>query len=162
MALSSDGATLYVVGEVRGPWKKYGDGDPLHGFSGTVGITDMAIVGLDVTTGKSKWHTFWGGLGADRAYSVATDPTTGDIVVGGTSDVSWKGDDNEDPIYTFPHVDDSLNPNFSVLKLSNYKFVINASVSGGNGSITPAGKTLVKPGADQIHLEPGAGYCVAR
>ncbi|NLI42017.1 MAG: hypothetical protein GX421_12730, partial [Caldisericales bacterium] len=163
MALSSDGATLYVVGEVRGPWKKYGDGDPLHGFSGTVGITDMAIVGLDVTTGKSKWHTFWGGLGADRAYSVATDPTTGDIVVGGTGDVSWKGDDNAEPIYTFPHVDGSLNPNFSVLKLSNYKFVINASVSGGNGSITPAGKTLVKPGADQkFTFEPGAGYCVAQ
>jgi len=163
MALSSDGATLYVVGEVRGPWKKYGDGDPLHGFSGTVGITDMAILGLDVTTGNSKWHTFWGGLGADRAYSVATDPTTGDIVVGGTGDVSWKGDDNAEPIYTFPHVDGSLNPNFSVLKLSNYKFVINASVSGGNGSITPAGKTLVKPGADQrFTFEPGAGYCVAQ
>ena len=163
MALSSDGATLYVVGEVRGPWKKYGDGDPVHGFRGDVGITDMAILGLDVTTGRSKWHTFWGGLGADRAYSVATDPTTGDIVVGGTSDVSWKGAKNEEPKYTFPHAGDGLNPNFSVLKLSNYKFAINASVSGGNGSITPAGKTLVKPGADQkFTFEPGAGYCVAQ
>ncbi len=164
MSLSSDGTTVYVVGEVRGPWKKYGDGDPIHGFSGNAGITDMAILGLDASNGKSRWHTFWGGLGADRAYSVATDPTTGDIVVGGTSDASWKGDNKEEPKYTFPRTaDDVLNPNFSVLKLSNYKFAINTSVSGGNGTITPAGKTLVKPGADQkFTFTPGSGYGVAQ
>ncbi len=165
MSLSSDGTTVYVAGEVRGPWRKYkyGDGNPIHGFSGNVGITDMAILGLDASNGRSRWYTFWGGLGADRAYSVATDPTTGGIVVGGTTDVSWRGDNNEESKYTFPRAGDGQNTNFSVLKLRNYKFVINTSVSGGNGTITPAGKTLVKPGADQTFtFTPNLGYGIAQ
>ncbi|MDD3845044.1 MAG: hypothetical protein PHC90_01645 [Syntrophorhabdaceae bacterium] len=166
MSLSSDGTTVYVAGEARGPWRKYkyGDGNPIHGFSGDVGITDMAILGLDASSGRSRWYTFWGGLGADRAYSVATDPTTGGIVVGGTTDVSWRGDNNEESKYTFPNNGDAvLNPNFAVLKLRNYKFAINASVSGGNGTITPAGKTLVKPGADQTFtFTPNLGYGIAQ
>jgi len=164
MALSGDGNTVYVVGEARGLWKTYGDGDPLHGFSGDAGITDMAILGLDVESGKSRWHTFRGGLGADRAYSVATDMQTGDIIVGGTSDVAWRGDDEEKPKYTFPNgTAGGLNPNFSILRLRNYVFVVTASVQGGHGAITPAGKTLVRAGADQeFTFTPDPGYKVAR
>ncbi|GEM_PF-2225491 len=165
MALSGDGETVYVAGESYCAWKISGDGYALHRFSGKLGtVTDMAVLGLDADNGQSRWHTFWGGAGNDRAYSLATSPS-GDIIVAGTSDATWQGDKGQDSKYTFPTLDSTKpNSNFTILKLCPYKHEIKTSVFGDkNGTITPGGKVLVKAGADQTFtFKPSLNYRVAR
>ena len=161
MALSQDKATLYVAGEARGPWIKGGDGDPVHKFTGDVGTTtDMAILGLNTDTGKSRWHTFYGGTGWDRAYGIAViGDQSGDIIVAGKSNTSWNADIFE-PIWPFPGNNEGKNDNLVLLRLADTAWAINAT-AGNNGSINPPGITTYPSGATPTFtFTPNNGYVV--
>jgi hypothetical protein len=170
MALSLDGKTLYVAGEANGPWVQGADGAPVHDFtkdSSTasgyqIDVTDMAILALDASNGKSRWHSFYGGWGHDRAYSIAVTEDEGDIIVGGTSDSGWTVHGTASK-YKFPNNGDStkqLNPNFALLRLYPYGYTIKASVKGNaGGTINPSGDVKVGYRKDQTFtFTPGTGY----
>ncbi|OPY03770.1 MAG: Beta-propeller repeat protein [Syntrophorhabdus sp. PtaB.Bin047] len=170
MALSLDGKTLYVAGEANGPWVQGADGAPLHDFTKLngnyqIGVTDMAILALDASNGKSRWHSFYGGLGHDRAYSIAVaeEKAAGDIIVGGTSDVAWTVDGTASK-YTFPDNGASSttpNPNFAVLKLHPYKYTITASVNDEKmGSVSPKEVDVEYQGNTTVKFQHKPAYRV--
>ncbi len=148
MAMSLYGNTLLVAGEARGPWTLIDSKKPLHSFTGaSTSTTEMAILGLSPSSGKSQWHTFYGSDCIDRAYSIASS-ITGDIVVAGDSDKSWNGKDKSGtvvkPKWKFPSEAEGLNPNFVVLKLRPYSYTIKAWVDNlAGGTISPNGTVSV-------------------
>lgn len=164
MAMSRCGDYLVVAGEARGPWTLVDGKKPLHSFTGST--IDMAILGLNPENGMSNWHTFYGSDCNDRAYAAAISNATGDIVVAGVSDKTWKGKDDigkqVNPKWQFPSEREGLNANFAVLKLRPYKYTIDASVKNGfGGTMDPSGSVAVAYLKDQTFtLKPDTGYMV--
>jgi hypothetical protein len=93
--------------------------------------------------------------GSTAIFTVTPDTGfTHDTSVGGTCPAgTWNG-----TIYTTGAISDNCTANFSFVQL---QYTVNSSVSGGNGTIDPAGDQLVNYGATpSFTLEPDPGYHV--
>jgi murein DD-endopeptidase MepM/ murein hydrolase activator NlpD len=75
----NDAGNLYIVGHSRASW-----GQPIETYSGGYDI----VVAEVESNGLLMWHSFFGTVGNDLAYSVKTD-SNGDAYITGSSDASW-------------------------------------------------------------------------
>jgi hypothetical protein len=88
---------VYVTGNsMDASWKGSGGENPKHPFSG---YNDLVVLKLN-STGAYQWHAFYGSTGNDSGAGIALD-AAGGVYVAGSSDVSWKGDNNADPKHSF-------------------------------------------------------------
>jgi len=113
LAVDASG-NLCVTGRSNWAWDGPGGTPPLHAFTGLDSGPDNDIVVLKLgAEGTYQWHTFHGSFEEDRGGSVTVDQN-GDLLVTGTSRISWTGPGGEGPINA--HTAGSQNDIF-VLKL---------------------------------------------
>ncbi len=82
------GGNVYLAGYSYSTWNGPANQAPLHPFNpGNNGTSDIVVVKLD-PNGNYLWHTFYGGTGNDRAFTMTVDGA-GRVDVFGLSNASW-------------------------------------------------------------------------
>jgi hypothetical protein len=102
------GGNVYVAGESSAGWRGEGGRKPLHSRTGKVDITVLKLG----SSGAYQWHTFYGGIGGNSGYGIATD-WMGNAYVTGYSTASWQGRKRMNPLHAYSGQDDLV-----VLKLN--------------------------------------------
>ena len=106
IAVADDG--VYVAGTSPAAWLGDEEAPPLHPYSGG---RDIVVLKLDAS-GAYQWHTFYGSQNFhDDAFGIAV--ADDGVYVTGSSQYTWQGDGNTDPIHPT-----SGNHDIFVLKLS--------------------------------------------
>ena len=105
---ADDQGNLVVIGESDGSWQGDQDASPLHAYQDDY---DMAVLKLSAT-GAYLWHTFYGSSFEDGLNGIAFD-VGGNILVSGSSWVSWNGDGGILPLHSH-----SANADQAILKLT--------------------------------------------
>ena len=86
LEMTGDGAEVVVHGSVSGSGAvKLVDSANSEIELRTRGSFEVFVAAFDGTTGKGKWAMDGGGTGMEYMFSMAVDPDTHDIYVGGTS-----------------------------------------------------------------------------
>jgi hypothetical protein len=98
VAVTPEGEIL-LGGEGYSSWLGAGNAAPLHAYSGDADITLLQLN----ADGSYAWHSFYGSDSYDAAYDVVADGM-GNLLVVGSSDISWLGDGDVAPLS--PHSDD--------------------------------------------------------
>ena len=98
LAVTPNGEIL-LGGEGYSSWLGAGNAAPLHAYSGDADITLLQLN----ADGSYAWHSFYGSDSYDAAYDVVADGV-GNLLVVGSSDISWLGDGDAAPLS--PHSDD--------------------------------------------------------
>jgi hypothetical protein len=99
LALDGNG-NVYAAGESCYPWTGPDGQSPLNPFHGEPGYYgDVLVLKLD-PDGAYQWHTYYGAGGTDGAASLGVDGS-GNVLVTGSSCLSWSGPSGEDPLYPF-------------------------------------------------------------
>jgi hypothetical protein len=107
---------VYIAGYYDSEWLCVNGTDPRRHHTGN-GQNDLFVIKLD-SIGEYKWHTFFGGGGADGVAGIAVD-INGNIYITGSSSSSWQGGENADinPIHAYGGYHDIF-----VLKLNSNGF----------------------------------------
>jgi hypothetical protein len=115
IAITGDGS-VYVTGSSGQSWLGDGDAEPLHPSPSSPDYSDLFVLKLDID-GAYQWHTFYGGVWGDYAFDI-TATGDGSVYIAGTSETSWLGDGDAEPLH--PH---SGTGDLFVLKLGIFPLV---------------------------------------
>jgi hypothetical protein len=110
IAANSSGTGVAVTGKVHGNLYEVVI-QPKHPYSGAEKIIVLKLDG----NGAYQWHTYYGSgiSGSDQGQGIGIDGR-GSIVVTGSSNTSWQGDDNTNPKHAYGGINDIF-----VLKLNS-------------------------------------------
>ncbi len=91
--IAVDGSNnVYITGYSGATWQGDGGTNPLHAYSGS---SDIVVLKL-TSAAAYQWHTFYGSSTGDGSASIAV--ASSNVYVAGTSDATWQGDNNTNPL----------------------------------------------------------------
>jgi hypothetical protein len=107
--MKSANGYLYITGWAYDSWNGPAGQLPQHAY--TAG-GEICVLKLD-QYGGYQWHNFYGGVGTDAGWVLATDSSS-NVYVGGYSDETWNGPTGQPPLHAYNAGKDAF-----VFKLNN-------------------------------------------